>query len=63
MILSIMHTTPATDQDTMKPEIMQIYKKNKGGVDTFDQLCYTYSVSRKAIHFPMRKFSCNARRV
>jgi hypothetical protein len=56
MLLSIMHKTAAIDQDAMKPEIMQIYKKKQRGVNTLDQLCYTYSVSRKTICWTMRMF-------
>jgi hypothetical protein len=40
----------------MKPEIIQFYNKTKGCVDTLDQLCHTYSVSRKTRHWPMRVF-------
>ncbi|GBP88137.1 hypothetical protein EVAR_65544_1 [Eumeta japonica] len=46
-MLSTMHFKPDEDIAVNLPEIISFYNQTKGGVDTFDQLCHTYSVSRK----------------
>jgi hypothetical protein len=40
----------------MNPEIIQFCGKTKGGVTTLNQICHTYSVSRKTRHWPMTVF-------
>ncbi|XP_013198532.2 piggyBac transposable element-derived protein 4 [Amyelois transitella] len=47
LMLSTMHNEPDKDKSVNLPEIISFYNETKGGVDTFDQLCHTYSVSRK----------------
>ncbi|CAH2101252.1 unnamed protein product [Euphydryas editha] len=42
-----MHYEADKDKAVNLPDIISFYNKTKGGVDTFDQLCHTYSVSRK----------------
>lgn len=56
ILLSSMHFDNAVDQETGKPEIILDYNRTKGGTDTFDQLCHTYSVSRKTRRWPLRFF-------
>ena len=46
LLLSSMHSKPTLTQSG-KPEIINFYNKTKGGVDTFDQMCSTYSCSRR----------------
>lgn len=46
LLLSSMHSLPTTG-DGGKPEIIHYYNHTKGAVDTFDQMCGTYSCSRK----------------
>lgn len=47
IMLSTMHMEADKDKAVNLPEIISFYNQTKGGVDTFDQLCHTYSVSRK----------------
>ncbi|UYV69595.1 hypothetical protein LAZ67_6004045 [Cordylochernes scorpioides] len=50
MLLSTMHSTPTIDEesgDRLKPEIVTFYNQTKCGVDVMDQMCDTYSVSRR----------------
>lgn len=44
------------DPESGKPDIVNFYNKTKGGVDTFDQLCHTYTTSRKTRRWPLRVF-------
>ena len=39
-----------------KPEVIEFYNETKGGIDTFDQMCATYSCSRKINRRPMCVF-------
>jgi hypothetical protein len=49
--------TQATDTVTEipgeKPEIIQYYNRTKGGVDTLDQLCATYTCGRSTRRWPL----------
>lgn len=45
-----------TDQKTKKPNLVLYYNRNKGAVDTFDQLCSVYTVARKTFQWPLRIF-------
>lgn len=47
LMLSTTHFQPDQDKSVDLPEIISFYNQTKGGVDTFDQLCHKYSVSRK----------------
>lgn len=56
LILSTMHhdnAVDATSGDKKKPEMITFYNATKSGVDTVDQLCSTYNVSRKTNRWPM----------
>ena len=51
-----MHRDAKVDAETKKPEIIQFYNSTKGGVDTVDQLCGNYSVSRRTRWWPLCVF-------
>lgn len=53
ILLSTMHSQ-GVDEETKKPEIILSYNSTKGGVDTFDQLCHSTTVSRKTRRWPLR---------
>jgi len=56
LLLSSLHDDNSIDPgsgEQMKPEIITFYNSTKGGVDTADQLCANYSVSRKVKRWPM----------
>lgn len=56
ILLSTMHFQPSIDDETGKPEMILFYNATKGGVDTFDQLCHSKTVSRKTRRWPLRVF-------
>jgi hypothetical protein len=56
LLLSSMHDTDETDPETQKPVVILDYNRTKGGVDTVDQLCSTYSTARKTRRWPMVVF-------
>ena len=56
VLLSAMHRDAKVDAETKKPEIIQFYNSTKGGVDTVDQLCGNYSVSRRTRRWPLCVF-------
>ena len=56
VLLSTMHRDAAVDAETKKPEIIQFYNFMKGGVDTVNQLCGNYSVSRRTRWWPLCVF-------
>ncbi|GFR01959.1 DDE_Tnp_1_7 domain-containing protein [Trichonephila clavata] len=51
-----MHDDSAINPETKKPEIIMDYNSNKGGVDTVDKMCSTYSVSRRTRRWPLAIF-------
>jgi len=53
LLLSTMHNDASVDTETKKPEIIHFYNSTKGGVDTVDQLCGNYSVSRRTRRWPL----------
>lgn len=55
LLLSTMHSGSSIEENK-KPEIINFYNSTKGGVDTFDQMVHTYSVSRKTRRWPLRFF-------
>lgn len=55
LLLSSMHSGKVIDENS-KPEIINFYNSTKGGVDTFDQMMHTSSVSRKTRRWPLRFF-------
>lgn len=54
LILSSMHQSKEVDEGTNKPEVILFYNSTKGGTDSFDQLCHSYTVSRKCNRWPLR---------
>jgi len=55
-LVSSMHHSRAIDEETNKPEIIMDYNRTKGGVDTLDQMCATYSTSRSSRRWPLTIF-------
>lgn len=59
ILLSTHHHNNSIDpssEDDLKPEIITFYNSTKGGVDTVDQMCGTYSVARRTRRWPMVVF-------
>jgi len=56
ILLSTMHGDNKVDDKTKKPEIIMEYNRTKGGVDTVDQLCHRYTVTRPTRRWPMCVF-------
>lgn len=54
LMLSTMHRDDSIDAATGKPQMICDYNMTKGGTDTFDQLCHTYSVARATMRWPLR---------
>lgn len=52
-----MHHDKSVDRESGKPEIIQFYNSTKGGVDSLDQKCANYSVSRRTQRWPLVIFS------
>lgn len=53
IVSSFMHTNKVTNG---KSDIVRYYNLNKGGTDTFDKLCHSYSVTGRTTRWPMRYF-------
>ncbi|ENN77514.1 hypothetical protein YQE_05993, partial [Dendroctonus ponderosae] len=56
ILLSTMHSTNEIDEDTQKPLANLDYNATKGGVDTVDQMCASYSTSRITRRWPLTVF-------
>lgn len=56
LMLSTMHEKGDEPNSVHKPDIIEFYNSTKGGVDTLDQLCHTYSCSRKTRRWPLCLF-------
>jgi hypothetical protein len=59
IVISSMHGDVNIDEDTggcKKPEIVTFYNSTKGGVDTCDQLCSSYSVGRRTRRWALAVF-------
>ena len=59
ILLSTMHHDADIDPDTgdlRKPEIISTYNRTKSGVDTLDEMCGTYSTSRRCRRWPLVLF-------
>lgn len=59
ILLSSMHFDDAIDPttgDDKKPEIITMYNMTKAGVDTVDEMCATYSTSRRCRRWPLVLF-------
>jgi hypothetical protein len=57
VLLSTMHSDASVDTETKKPEVIHFYNYTKGGVDTVNQLCGNYSVSRRTCRCHYAYFS------
>lgn len=57
VMISTMHHDKSVDQESGKPEVIQFYNSTKGGVDSLDQKCANYSVSRRTQRWPFVIFS------
>ena len=55
LLLSSMHSMP-TISENGRPEVVNYYNSTKGGVDSFDQLCGTYTCSRRTKRWPLCTF-------
>ncbi|KAJ8945552.1 hypothetical protein NQ318_020398 [Aromia moschata] len=53
VLVSSMHHRASTNPDSQKPEIVEYYNRNKGGVDTIDE---KYSTSRRTRRWPLTIF-------
>ncbi|XP_065081662.1 uncharacterized protein LOC135704154 [Ochlerotatus camptorhynchus] len=56
-LLSTTHDFGSVDADSRKPHMIIDYNRTKGGVDTVDQLCATFSVARVTNRWPMVIFN------
>lgn len=56
VLLSSMHHSKEIDPETQKPEIIALYNRTKGGVDSLDEKCTVYSCSRRTRRWPMAIF-------
>lgn len=57
VMISSMHHDGSVDPESGKPEIIHFYNSTKGGVDSLDQKCANYSVSRRTQRWPFVIFS------
>ena len=56
ILVSSMHDSGVMDEATKKPEIILDYNMTKGGVDTCDKMCASYSVSCVTRRWPLAVF-------
>lgn len=56
IVLSTMHDENEVDDETEKPEIIMEYNRAKCGVDTVDQMCGNYTVTRRTQRWPHNVF-------
>lgn len=42
-----MHHDERIIEETHKPALIHIYNETKGGIDSFNQLCHSYTTARK----------------
>lgn len=54
LLLSTMHYSDDVDDTTKKPIIVLDYNGTKGGTDTFDKLCHTFTTAHTTRRWPMR---------
>jgi len=52
IMISSMHHDQNTNERSGKPEVIEFYNSTKGGVDSLDQKCANYSVSRRTRRWP-----------
>ncbi|CAG4936644.1 unnamed protein product [Parnassius apollo] len=51
-----MHHESATSETSEKPEVIGYYNSTKAGVDAVDQMCHSYSCSRRTKRWPLAIF-------
>lgn len=56
LLLTTLHPDSSINITTGKPNVIHTYNETKGGTDTFDQLCHSYTTSRKSRRWPLRIF-------
>lgn len=56
ILVSSMHHSESTSNETGKPEIIDFYNCTKGGVDELDKKCANYNTSRRTRRWPMAIF-------
>lgn len=56
ILISSQHHHPCSNPETGKPEIVDYYNNNKGGVDSLDEKCAKYSTARRTRRWPMCLF-------
>lgn len=56
VLLSTAHDQPTISPISKKPDIIEDYNSTKYGVDVLDQMCSTYSCSRKTRRWPLCVF-------
>ena len=54
--MSTLHNDRQININSGKPQIIEDYNKTKGGVDTLDQLCSTFSTGRSTKRWPTAAF-------
>lgn len=56
LVSSMHHSKGINDEETNKPEMVAFYNHTKGGVDSMDQKCATYSANRRSRRWPLSIF-------
>lgn len=56
IVLLVSTFTSSTNITDGKSDIVRHYNRTKGGTDTFDQLCHSFTVSRRTKRWPLRIF-------
>lgn len=56
LLISSMHFKGEINEQTKKPEIVELYNLTKGGVDVLDKLCHDKTTKRKTRRWPLRYF-------
>lgn len=56
LLLSSLIKAPSVSTTNGKPPVIEYYNATKGGTDTFDQLCHSYTVTRISKRWPVRFF-------
>ncbi|XP_033229746.1 piggyBac transposable element-derived protein 4-like [Belonocnema kinseyi] len=56
LLLPSLHKNRRIDENTRKPEIIDLYDHTKGETDTFDQMIHAYTTARATLRWPLRLF-------
>jgi hypothetical protein len=51
-----MHSEKKREEDIVKEDMKLFYNQGNGGVDSHDQMCSLYTMTRKTNRWPMRLF-------